>query len=248
MQMGLTVRERWYALSRGQQLLLGAGSLALFAFLFWNRKQVASTVKSTATAVARSAGAIMQDAYNAVNTLAGQAAWAKMFYDAVSKELPQLSTGAKLLIVAHGGYESGWGTGKTVRRGNNNVFNVTAGSAWKGARDFAQDADTSYSAPDCQRQGRPMNKVDKQGRPYCTIDQTWRKYATVNEAIRDYWDFLGPNQNRGRYVAARAALERGDVASFGNELFKAGYFTYPVASYVKEMQQKLDLVKQFLGS
>lgn len=235
MHLVLTVRERWNTLSRTQQWLIGGGAVAA-ALLFIFRKPVGAAVSSAA-----------KSAYNAVGDLASKAAWAKALYDVIGVELPFLSVGARVLMVAHGGYEGGWGTSKTLRRGNNNVFNITAGSSWKGAVDRATNADTSYNAADCQKQGRPMDKTDSKGRAYCDIDQVWRKYATLNEAVRDYWDFLGPNQNRGRYVVARQALERGDAVGFGQALGAARYYTLPVADYVANLQAIVATAKRFIG-
>ena len=246
MHLGLTVRERWYSLSRTQQLLIGGGAVAALLLVIF-RKPVGTAVVKAGQSAAAAGRAAVTSAYNAVGDLASKAAWAKSLYAAVSQELPQLSVPARLLIVAHGGYESGWGTGKTVRRGNNNVFNITAGSAWKGAVDRAVNADTSYSAADCQRQGRPMDKTDSKGRRYCDIDQVWRKYGSVNEAVRDYWDFLGPNQNGGRYLLARQALEAADVTAFGNALSRAGYFTLPVGEYVANLQAIVNTARKFVG-
>lgn len=233
----LTRQQKW--------VLGGAGAAALLLFFF--RRPVGAAVTTAAKSVSTAAQSVAQSAYNAAGDLASKAAWAKNLYAAVSQELPQLSVPARILIVAHGGYESGWGTGKTLKRGNNNIFNVTAGSAWKGAVDRAPDADTSYSEPDCQRQGRPMNLVDSKGRKYCAIDQVWRKYNSMNEAVRDYWDFLGPNQNRGRYIIARQALERGDVSGFGMALFQAGYYTLPATEYIASLQAIVQTVKKFIG-
>lgn len=233
----LTRQQKW--------VLGGAGAAALLLFFF--RRPVGAAVTTAAKSVSTAAQSVAQSAYNAVGDMASKAAWANKLYAAVSQELPQLSVPARILIVAHGGYESGWGTGKTLKRGNNNIFNVTAGSAWKGAVDRATDADTSYSEPDCQRQGRPMNLVDSKGRKYCAIDQVWRKYDSMNEAVRDYWDFLGPNQNRGRYIIARQALERGDVSGFGMALFQAGYYTLPATEYIASLQAIVQTVKKFIG-
>lgn len=246
MQTGLTVRERWNNLSRTQQLLIGGGAVAALLLVIF-RKPVGAAVEKTAKSAAAAGQSLVTSAYNAVGDLASKAAWARTLYNVVGQELPQLSVAARLLIVAHGGYESGWGTGKTMRRGNNNVFNITAGSSWKGTVDRAVNADTSYSAADCQRQGRPMDKTDSKGRPYCDIDQTWRKYASLNDAVRDYWDFLGPNQNGGRYVLARQALEAADVTAFGNALSRAGYFTLPVSEYVANLQAIVNTARKFVG-
>ena len=67
------------------------------------------------------------------------------------------------------------------------------------------------------------------------VSQTWRAYSTVPDAIADYWAFLGPDFNRGRYVRARTALEAADLPLFSVELFKAGYYTLPAIKYVARL-------------
>jgi flagellum-specific peptidoglycan hydrolase FlgJ len=91
-----------------------------------------------------------------------------------------------------------------------------------------------------------MTFKDEKGRSYCKIDQLWRKYATLNEAVRDYWDFLGPNQNRGRYLVARTALEAGDATAFVRELKKAGYYTADQTEYTTAINNLVSSVNRRL--
>jgi flagellum-specific peptidoglycan hydrolase FlgJ len=143
--------------------------------------------------------------------------------------VPNLSKPARDLLVAHGAFESGFGTARAAKAGFN-VFNLTAGSAWDGERWTDVGGDTEYDA-----QGNVRR-----------IDQVWRKYASLDAAVADYWSFLGPSQNRGRYVAARARLSAGDVSGFCRELYAAGYFTLPAATYTARMNGVLLEVRGYL--
>lgn len=158
--------------------------------------------------------------------------WARAMWAAIGAELPQLSTEAKVLILAHATYESGWGTARAAKRGNN-VFNITAGSAWTGAAWDDASGDTEYDAQGNLKPGR--------------IDQRWRIYDSLRHAVRDYWTFLGPNANRGRYVKARAALENGNVGTFATELYAAGYFTLPASKYATQLGAVVASVRAVLA-
>lgn len=142
------------------------------------------------------------------------------------KDGSPLSTLTKLIIVAHGAFESGWGKGTGAKLGFN-YFNITAGPAWKGP--VVQGPDTEYD-----KAGNVKN-----------ITQQFRKYGSDLEAVQDYLSFLS-TQNGGRYLTAYAALMRGDVDEFLGELYKAGYFTLPVDQYKKSMAGVIDSVKRLL--
>lgn len=144
---------------------------------------------------------------------AGAAAseWLQDMRAAVAEELPQLGAAARALVVAHAAYESGFGRGRAAVRGFN-VFNITAGSAWTGASWVDVGGDT-----------------DGEGN---RITQTWRAYPSLRAAVADYWSFLGPTQNRGRYLSARSALQAGDLEGFARALSAAGYFTLQVDRYI----------------
>lgn len=206
---------------------------------------LAAGVLGVAFLATRKAAGVWTDTANRVGTLASKQAWAQQLAAVVAVELPQLSEAARTLVVAHGGLESGWGTGPTLARGNHNVFNITAGRGYQGAVDVAANADRSYAASDCQAQGRPMAYRDSAGRPYCVVDQRWRAYTSGNEAVRDYWDFLN-RQVGGRYVRAAAALERADVLAFAGELGRAGYYTLPAGDYAKQLQGVYSTAQRFL--
>ena len=181
-------------------------------------------------AAAIAAGAVLlAGAGKAVVSWASRSDFALALELSSARVLPSLSKSARALLVAHGAFESGFGNGRAARAGFN-VFNLTAGSAWQGAKWTDVGGDTEYDA---------AGNVT-------TITQVWRAYGSLDEAVADYWSFLGPSQNRGRYVTARAALERGDLQAFCSELYRAGYFTLPVASYAQRLNSVLLQVKGFL--
>lgn len=155
-----------------------------------------------------------------VDNVADSLSWTARLWAAIGRVLPQLSTQSRVIILAHAAYESGWGVkGRAAIKGNN-VFNITAGSAWTGPKWEDVGGDLEYDAQGSARR----------------ITQVWRIYPNLDAAVADYWQFLGPNANRGRYTKARSALERGDVAVFVNELHAAGYFTLPPAQYLTQLQ------------
>jgi flagellum-specific peptidoglycan hydrolase FlgJ len=152
-----------------------------------------------------------------------EASWTDSMRAAVASVLPDLSAAARDLVVAHAAFESGFGAARAAQTGNN-VFNLTAGSAWSGPTFTDQGGDTQY---------------DAQGNYVGRITQVWRVYASLEECVGDYWEFLGPWANRGRYVQARAALERADLPAFCNELHRAGYFTLPAQRYQERLEAVL---------
>ena len=151
--------------------------------------------------------------------------WTVDVWNAIGRALPQLSTQSRLIVLAHAAYESGFGKAKAAVRGSN-VFNITAGSAWRGEAWDDVGGDLEYDA---------TGKAKR-------ITQRWRIYPNLDGAIADYWQFLGPSANRGRYVKARQALEAGDVATFVNELHAAGYFTLAPSKYLAGLTGALGTV------
>lgn len=162
--------------------------------------------------------------------LTGKAAWAKEVHDAIAAELPGLPLASRMIVLAHAVYESGWGTARAAVRGFN-VFNITAGSAWRGPSWSDVGGDLEYDA---------AGNVTR-------ITQQWRIYGSLREAVRDYWTFLGPTANRGRYVKARAQLELGSVTGFARELHAAGYYTLPPDRYAAQLSAVLDTVRRAIG-
>lgn len=145
---------------------------------------------------------------------AEQLAFAATLDNVTARVLPELTPAGRALLVAHGCLESGFGKAAAYRTGFN-AFNLTAGPAWRGAK-WTQ----------------PNGDSDARGR---RITQTWRAYPTLEACILDYWDFLGPLQNRGRYTPARAALEEGNLLAFSRLLHVAGYYELEPALYAKRL-------------
>lgn len=152
-------------------------------------------------------------------------AWVREVRDALALEVPSLTSDARALAVAHAALESGWGTARAARRGFN-IWNITAGSAWGGDSWVDVGGDTDGAG----------NR----------ITQAWRIYASLQDAARDYWSFLGPAQNRGRYVAARAALAWADLPRLCTELYAAGYFTLAPATYTARLTAVRADVRAFI--
>ena len=150
-----------------------------------------------------------------------KAAWLLTLDEDVKRVLPQLKESARHLLLAHAALESGWGQAKAWRHGFN-FGNITAGPSWQGAKwtDVGGDEDAAG------------NK----------ITQVWRAYSTIDAAIKDYWDFLGPNQNRGRYLHARDFLANGAVLDFAAELHKARYYELDPRKYAKFLAGVLQTV------
>lgn len=161
-----------------------------------------------------------------LSSLTDKAQWCQKLFKVVSAELPQIPTISKLIIVAQAAYESGYGRGNAAQAGNN-FFNITAGPAWTGDSWVDVGGDT-----------------DGQGN---LITQTWRKYPTVNDGVKDYWSFIGPTQNGGRYAAAQAALLNGDLNGFIYGLYNGGYFTLNPVTYLANMSAVVATVQNFVG-
>ena len=152
----------------------------------------------------------------------------EMLDTAVRQALPDLPEAGRQLLVAHGAYESGWGRCNAFTRGRN-FGNITAGSQWTGAKWTDPGGDTD-------------GKGNK-------ITQTWRAYPDLQSAVQDYWSFLGPQQNGGRYVKARLELEgEARPGIFAAYLGKAGYFALNPVTYAQTLSKVLQDVKQFLSN
>lgn len=156
-----------------------------------------------------------------------------------------LSVQTSLLIVAHGAYESGWGLAKAAREGFN-FWNLTAGPAWAGEVTLGND--TEYKA------GSSTARA---------IVQRFRKYKDPSLAVLDYVKFLSSQ----RYADAKLKLLKGDAsfvvdlgvynyapdgktlvnAWMGLPYSKGGFYTLPIARYVKEYDLVLAEVKRIIG-
>jgi len=134
-----------------------------------------------------------------------------------------------LLATAMGVYESGYGTSSAFANGNN-VFNITAGPAWRGATWVQLNADDEYDSAGNKKR----------------ITQTWRAYASLDESVDDYLSFLS-SQNGGRYKKAHAALLNGDAQDFVYELHDAKYFTLAPDKYYSGLSGALTTAKAMIG-
>jgi len=165
---------------------------------------------------------------NVVNSLASitdKATWTRKMYAVIDTELNNLPLLSKFIVLAQAVLESGYGQNRAGKVGNN-YFNITAGNSWKGEK---------WLCSGCDKDGR--------GNP---IDQVWRKYSSVNAAVLDYWNFLGPNQNSGRYAVAQQALLLGNLPGFVHGLYRGGYFTSDPSQYLTSMTNVVATVQRFV--
>lgn len=156
-----------------------------------------------------------------------RASWCHKIHGEIFETLPFLSYSATNLVLAHLALESGYGTAKAARRGNN-LGNITAGPYWLGERwvDFGGDTDGKGAR----------------------ITQTWRIYDSTREFLVDYWRFLGPSANVGRYVDARNTLERGVADAFARILGRAGYYELAPDEYTRRLLSVLGTVTKILSA
>lgn len=152
--------------------------------------------------------------------------WCHDLHREVFATLPFLSGAATNLVVAHCALESGYGTARAAVHGFN-LANLTAGAYWLGEKWTDVGGDT-----------------DRKG---SKITQTWRIYSSVAEFLVDYWRFLGPAANVGRYVDARNALERGVADAFARHLGKSGYYELAPDEYTRRLVAVFAVVTTFLA-
>lgn len=141
--------------------------------------------------------------------------------------LPFLSISSTHLVLAHLALESGYGAARAAQRGHN-LGNLTAGPYWLGEKWVDRGGDKNKHGAD--------------------IDQTWRIYDSVSEFLADYWRFLGPVANGGRYLEARNELESGHGAHFGRGLGKAGYYELDPDEYTRRLLSVLGTVTRCLST
>lgn len=132
---------------------------------------------------------------------------------ALAEGLSALSMQARLLIVAHGAYESDWGRTKAAQQGFN-FWNLSAGS-WTGP--VIGGGDKEYDA---------AGNVKK-------IAQRWRQYGSAVEAVQDYKSFLNYRNYRPHNVWG--SLTAGDPNFIyglrSQHEGGGGFFTEPFARY-----------------
>jgi flagellum-specific peptidoglycan hydrolase FlgJ len=136
----------------------------------------------------------------------------KDMLDAIQMVAPNYPADAKILIVAQAAYESAWGSSRVAREGFN-PFNITrvAGDT----RPVVIAGDLEY---DASGKARP-------------ITQRFAAYGSFAEAVVAYLTLLSGS----RYAGSLTYLEAGDVTSFITRLRQGGYFTLPLAEYLKTM-------------
>jgi len=156
-----------------------------------------------------------------------RASWCHKIHGEIFETLPFLSYSATNLVLAHLALESGYGTAKAARRGSN-LGNITSGPYWLGPKWTDVGGDT-----------------DKDGG---RITQTWRIYDSVTEFLADYWRFLGPVANGGRYLEARNELERGHAEPFARLLGKARYYELDPDEYSRRLLLVLGTVTKILSA
>jgi hypothetical protein len=151
--------------------------------------------------------------------------WTKAIYGEVRATLGFLSPAAAELVVAHLALESGFGGAKAAVHGRN-LGNLTAGDSWTG--------------PKWKDEGGDRNAKGE------LIDQWWRIYPTTRDFLVDYWTFLGPTANHGRYTVARNHLERGRLGDFSTTLRFAGYYELGADLYTQRLRAIADVVHIYL--
>lgn len=164
-------------------------------------------------------------------TKSEKSVWVASTYALVARKFSFLSEQGKRLVLSHWAYESGFGSSRAAKHGNN-LGNLTAGSAWHG--DWTPDRWTDV--------GGDSNGLGQR------IDQVWRAYPSVDIFATDYWNFLGPAQNHGVYTVARNHIERGRIGDFAIALRFGGarYYELPPEKYRRELLGKFDEVSILL--
>lgn len=153
----------------------------------------------------------------------GRAGFAALVDGAIHAAAAELTARTRELMVAHSAFETNWGHTTGYMRGNN-LWNITAGSHWKGR--VVQGPDT---------------EVDAQGRVK-DIRQLWRVYPTLEAAVVDYLQFLTMPQ----YMPARLLLLDGDL-KFIDALRLGGFFTLELPKYIAGVAAALTEVETFKG-
>lgn len=153
--------------------------------------------------------------------------WCLRIHGEIFTTLPFLSISSTHLVLAHLALESGYGAAKAAQRGHN-LGNITSGPYWLGPKWVDVGGDKNKHGAD--------------------IDQTWRIYDSVSEFLVDYWRFLGPAANNGRYVEARNALERGTTDAFARLLGRAGYYELAPDEYSRRLLSVLGTVTRIIST
>lgn len=239
------------ALTQKQRYWLLGGSLGAAALLYFVSSGDAGSAVDT---VEQAGSSVMNFGTQFLTAITDGPTFAKKVWDELSARFPDMSTVTKLIIIAHGAYESGWGQKAAIKQGAaNNIFNITAGSVpsttyWDGQRLTVKNADRRYAAKGAAQPDASWLWDANFGQWYQLIDQVWRVYPDYGTALQDYYDFLGPSQNGGRYVTARAALDAGDVTGFATELGLHGYYDKNIIdTYTAQLAKVVNTAKSYLA-
>lgn len=134
---------------------------------------------------------------------------------------------SRQIIVAQGGYESGWGRADASRLGHNH-WNLTR---------IPADHRPVIVGPDTDANGHP-------------ITQRFRAYTSDREAVADYLEFIAaPRYSSGRFPdrSALEALRAADVAQFVILLKEGGFFAAKLSDYTAGMAAALATVRSTLA-
>jgi flagellum-specific peptidoglycan hydrolase FlgJ len=127
----------------------------------------------------------------------------------VREVLPDAPAKVVAIVVAHAGYESGWGVGRAYRLGRN-LFNITRLKT--DPRPIILSGDLEYGKD---------GSVKK-------ITQRFAAYSSERESVEHYLKFITAK----RYENAKELLFAEDAAGYLSALSRGDYFTLPLAQYL----------------
>lgn len=149
------------------------------------------------------------------------------------------SVKTKLLVTAHGAYESGWG--RLLAAQGFNYWNLSAGPYWKGPVVMAPDTEYTPGSTEAK-----------------AITQHFRSYASAVAGVQDYFSFV----STPRYRDGLARLLNGDqdfivdwgTTTYGHDgksvvnawpagITKGGFYTLPIPRYRAEFLAVLSVVE-----
>jgi flagellum-specific peptidoglycan hydrolase FlgJ len=147
--------------------------------------------------------------------------------ETVAPDLPRVS---RLIVIAQGALETGWGKAGVAPKVYN-YWNLTAGSGFKG--------------PGSTWDGATLQGSDTDGYGRAIV-QVWRAYRDEEDATRDFLSsFIGPST---KYRAAYQALLQGDLPLYVKEIRRQGYFTAPEAEYRSTLEAVANTVERLASA
>lgn len=140
-----------------------------------------------------------------------------------------------LFVAAQAALETGWGKSAI----GNNLFGITASTAWKG---LTQTVTTTEYFPD-EKQGSHFVKVHSitrlpDGRYKYIVDRKFRDYRTVAECIEDHSRILRSE----RYATAWPF--RQDVYEYALRIARLGYCTAPAEEYAASIRSIANTIER----